>query len=711
MATAPRNLVVHRDLKPANILVDQHGDVRVLDFGVAKLLDTGATLEVETTRVLTPGYGAPEQRVGDAITTATDVYGIGAVAYRLLSGTRPNDAPLPAPSSGADAVDGIDADLDNIVRMATRVEPRDRYPSVDALAEDLRRWRAGLPIRATPDRLPYRLRKFVARHRTAVFAGLAVIVSLLVGSGVALHQATIARQEAERSRLAEAEAKQHLARAILVSDFLEATFRAADPASSGPEEITAREILDAGSRWIETSLHEAPEVEAQLRSILAQVSFSLGDLDRVEQLLAPSLAASAPSPTIRPAEADRRLMDAVTAARLAAQRGQAELAQERFDAAFRLAPSASLDGRLDAELRYCTTLVDLRSGAVVVERLETLLRDGTLAEAGPARQAQTYMVLAAAYDQVGRFDDARRLGEAALDGFRAIDRSGGGRLWRGRWLAEQAGVRAILANIEANRGALDRALELAQASLESRLQLLGPKHPNVLVQRNDVATYFKNLGRFDESAAMLDALLLTQQEVLGDAHPYLAYSHFNLGEALARAADHAEDPPTMSTRALEHYRRAVERLRALPPAHQGPLPIFRAVYGHALGRAGQSARGESELRDALAGFSDDDPPLIASRLQVLYAEFLSDRGRQGEALDRTNAAVERLAEGYGAGSRHHALALLQHGRALEPTDPNTAREVLTDAVEALRASPFHRQYARELQAGDAALARLAGRAR
>jgi serine/threonine protein kinase len=231
---AHQHLVVHRDLKPSNILVSRDGEPKLLDFGIAKLLhaeadavDRGATLTGQ--RLMTPEYASPEQIRGDPVTTAADVYALGVILYELLTGrrlyrlttrqpheieravleqapTKPSTAvlratqeradaaatPLPAPRRWAAALRG---DLDNIVLRALAKDPAGRYTSAEELADDLRRHRAGLPVRARPDSVAYRARKFVARHRWAVGAAAAVAAALVAALVVTLNAAAEARRE------------------------------------------------------------------------------------------------------------------------------------------------------------------------------------------------------------------------------------------------------------------------------------------------------------------------------------------------------------------------------------------------------------------------------------------------------------------------------------------------------------------------------------
>jgi eukaryotic-like serine/threonine-protein kinase len=316
---AHQNLVVHRDLKPANILVSAEGQPKLLDFGIAALLDplggAGAPESSTLLRALTPAYASPEQIRGERVTTATDVFSLGVVLYELLVGRPPHeptadggelergyrevalDRPSAAlrrraerggPTDAAwEAARAVEGDLDAIVMKALRSDPAQRYRSVAALAEDLRRHLDGEPISARPDTWVARAARLGKRHRLAVAASLAV--SLAGVAGLALHVQRLGN-ERDRANAAAERARREAETSQRVTDLMASIFDAANPNDQPDRPLTGKEILERGAENIEVALADEPEVRERMHVLLGSIWTQVGEAQRAARVVEPAVA-------------------------------------------------------------------------------------------------------------------------------------------------------------------------------------------------------------------------------------------------------------------------------------------------------------------------------------------------------------------------------------------------------------------------------------
>jgi len=329
VALAHRSLIVHRDLKPSNIVVTNDGEPKLLDFGISKLLDAEAEEAGAITCLgaMTPQYASPEQIKGEPVTTATDVYSLGVVLFKMLTGafpytqratngnflkevtettpTLPSEAVKSKPPDLADGLatsvlelspissSELTGDLDNIVLKALRKEPNRRYQSVEQFSADIWRFVDGMPVLARPATLRYRASKFYGRNKVAVLAAALIVISLLSGIAVALSQAKTAR---ENARIAEQErdaAKRSSERAEQTSRFMQSFLDYANPAwfgrGKGRKDVTVREAIDDAATRIDTELADLPEVRGDLHYTIGLVYASHADLKAYDQHMRESL--------------------------------------------------------------------------------------------------------------------------------------------------------------------------------------------------------------------------------------------------------------------------------------------------------------------------------------------------------------------------------------------------------------------------------------
>ena len=701
---AHQHFVVHRDLKPGNILVDADGQVKLLDFGIAKLLDSlGRDTPVDLTRtgmrVMTPEVAAPEQFRGNAVSTATDVYALGILLYRLLSGERPYElrdrsiseierlvceVEPPLPSTRAPESDRrrLAGDLDLIVMTALRKQPERRYQTADALAAEVRRFREGRAILARPDTLTYRTRKFLARHRTAVAVVALAIVALTVG---------IVRERSLR-RHAEIEART----ATEVQNFLISVFEVTDPyAWEEPERgmISARELLDRGARRVDSTLTAEPEVQAELRTTLGRVYANLGLYDKAAPLLQRAL------------DQRTRLYGAsdTSVARTMDALGATLTKLDKLDDAERLLSGALEIRRRELGMRNTKTAENMTNLATLYEERGRLaaaesLHTGALAinraiyGDSSAQAATNLNDLALVHYRIGAFAKAESLYRRALD-------------VQLRRLGERHALTAAtmhnLAQALDASGQLDEAERYYRRSLAAKRAVLGDAHPSVTIGLNNFALFLANKrGRLDEADTLIREALKLDRQIFGPRHSYVAEGLRNLG-VVERAQGRFVQSDSALQAALEIDRAALgeqnekialiysqlattryqlgdslgavrlnreslARFRALlGPRHMNTLTLSGNL-GRLLVEVGKPAEAESLVRPVrivLDSISGADPGLKIAVERILGAAVAA-QGRVDEAMPLLAHALAASRAAFGDDSWRTAHAELSYGKAL-----------------------------------------------
>ncbi len=552
---AHANLVVHRDLKPENILVTAGGSVRLLDFGIAKVLadeDEPGTLTLAGLRVMTPAYASPEQVRGGTVGTATDVYSLGVVLYELLAGVRPYEIESRSPIDVehvvcqteperpsvrfARATDGsaptaeaigrarrtearrlrqrLSGDIDAICLKALRKEPRDRYGSVEALAEDVRRHLDGLPASARAGTVGYRLRKSLKRHRALVGTAAAIVVT--ISSVVAFYTARLAEQR----DLAQLEA----AKATEVAGFLRGLFEVSDPSESRGESVTARELLDEGARSVDEGLADQPEVQATMRRVIGEVYGDLGLYDRARPLLERALEQA----RVLHGEGHEDVATSQAALALVLQNaGDRRAAEPLFREALatRRRSFGAEHPAVAQALDNLAYLVESMGDNEEAERLyrEALALNRKLYPADDPHIAATLVRLGGLMRQTDRLDEAEPLVREALAAQRAH---------YGNLHPRVASAVRNLAALMRDKGDYAAADTLYQEALALRRQLLGDDHPNVATTLHSYGLLLQRMGDGDRAVAAFTEAVESLERIYGGPHPNLGVGYYDLAAEL-----------------------------------------------------------------------------------------------------------------------------------------------------------------------------------
>jgi serine/threonine-protein kinase len=717
---AHANLLVHRDIKPSNVLVDQNGQVKLVDFGIAKLLEGEGEDGAETAltreggRALTPEFAAPEQLTGGAVTTATDVFALGTLLYVLLTGRHPAGRASSSPASLVRAIvedepeklsgavrtasvsndpetdpgrlrgttsDGLSqqlgGDLEVIVAKALKKNPAERYPSVAALADDLRRYLAHEPIGARPDTLRYRAGKFVRRNRALSAVGSLALLALvggLIGTITQARRATrdAARAEAQRARAdrAAASARQQrdfalseLSRAEAINDFN--TFLLKDAAPSG-KPFTADQLLQRAEEILD---HQGGEIDDTRVDLLVSIGYHYGTLDLDDRALAVltrayELASRSKDPALR-AEAACALGNSVQ------RTGDFTRAESLVQEGLRLLPAQDPTMALNRSFCFrCASEVAREAGDVqkglerILEAQRTLKASGLSSVFADLTVA---MDVAESYRMAGQ---NRQASDAFRDAYAQLTALG-------REDTEKAGT--LLNNWGLTQDFMGRPLEAEKLYREAvRISSHDSRESGVApILLNNLARSLKDLGRLSEAAreaekAYAEATRRRDQIVVNQSLIVKAGIYRELGQ-LVRAES-----------ALDEVEPRLHQM--LPPGHAAFASVGseRALLLDARGDR-RGAIAEADRAVAIAEASTQSavylPLMLLRRAQIELdlRDWEKSRADAARAIDLYEKDV-----GPGVFSNRIGRSYVALGRALQATGQlEEARKAYTKALEHL----------------------------
>jgi serine/threonine-protein kinase len=658
VAYAHGKLVVHRDLKPANILVTAEGQTRLLDFGIAKLLDDGSARETRLTaasaRALTPDYASPEQIVGEPLTIASDVYSLGVILYELLSGSRPyklqrdsrgalEDAivqaepPLPSSVAAPAHRKALRGDLDTVVLKALKKQPSERYLTVYALLDDIQRYLNARPVLAQPDSRWYRARKFLRRNLLPVSAASVILLVIVFGAGVATWQARVAVAEQRR--------------ADEVKKFIAGIFREASPYSGGSAaKLTAVDLLKQAELRLAPSFKDQPAVRVELATLIAESLAALGENDAAEPILERTVVEA--KENLGPTH-EMTIRVELLQAQMHRMRGRAKEARVLLD---RILPAMRADPDtkpLDlAEALSHRTLIAMEEAAY--PEAEAFAAEGArIANTRLAKDDEqiitSSILLALAYRYTHKFTQSR---DAARDAYLAAVARFGTDTPHPRVVEAKSTYGRALADT----GELAEGIALIEGAVTDLRTLTGPDSQQVGVFLQNLVAYRVDLGELnlaEQNSA--EALRIISAQVQKESLTYAATVSSRAQVRLARRDLAA---------ALPQFNEAIPIIeRMVGPEGEFAL-LARACRAQTLGFLGRQREAREEIeRVAAIVAKKPEFEFVAARVAQVRGTLLRLDGDAAGALQVQETLLAQSSKAPKV-QREHMRALAESGQDL-----------------------------------------------